>query len=38
MPKQRLEFIELDELDAPLEWWQHVTYVVSIIGAAVALT
>ena len=37
MQKQQLEFIELDELDAPLEWWEHAGYIVAIIGGAVAI-
>ena len=32
-----LRFEELDELAAPLEWWEHVGYIVAIIGATVAI-
>lgn len=32
-----LRFEELDELDAPLEWWEHVGYIVAIIGGTVAI-
>lgn len=32
-----LRFDELDELDAPLEWWEHAGYIIAIIGATVAI-
>ncbi|WP_298944116.1 MpaA3 family daptide-type RiPP [uncultured Microbacterium sp.] len=33
----QLEFVELDAMDTPLEWWEHVGYIVAIIGGAVAI-
>lgn len=32
-----LQFEELDPLDAPMEWWQHATYIVAAIGGLVAI-
>ncbi|MEU4015225.1 MpaA3 family daptide-type RiPP [Microbacterium sp. NPDC028030] len=32
-----LEFQELEEIDAPLEWWEHVSYIIAIIGGAAAI-
>jgi hypothetical protein len=31
-----LEFVELEQLDAPLEWWEHASYIIAIIGGAAA--
>ncbi|MGB4135351.1 MAG: MpaA3 family daptide-type RiPP [Microbacterium sp.] len=34
-----LHFEELDELDAPLEWWEHASYIITIaIGFAAIAT
>lgn len=32
-----LRFDELDELDAPMEWWEHASYIIAIIGGAAAI-
>ncbi|MFF8188026.1 MpaA3 family daptide-type RiPP [Microbacterium sp. NPDC016588] len=32
-----LRFEELDELDAPLEWWEHAGYIIAIIAGTVAI-
>lgn len=32
-----LRFDELEALDAPMEWWEHATYIIAIVGAAVAI-
>jgi hypothetical protein len=32
-----LEFVELEQIDAPLEWWQHANYIIAIIGGAAAI-
>jgi len=32
-----LEFLELEQIDAPLEWWEHATYIIAIIGGAAAI-
>ncbi len=35
MQDKVLEFVELDRMDTPLEWWEHVKYIVAI-GVATA--
>jgi len=37
MQERSLEFQELDQIDAPLEWWQHASYIIAIIGGAAAI-
>lgn len=37
MQTMTLEFQELEEIDAPLEWWEHVSYIIAIIGGAAAI-
>lgn len=37
MQTESLEFRELEQLDAPLEWWEHVAYVAGIIFSAAAI-
>ncbi|WP_311198432.1 MpaA3 family daptide-type RiPP [Microbacterium sp. p3-SID336] len=37
MQTTSLEFAELEQLDAPLEWWEHASYIIAIIGAAAAI-
>lgn len=37
MTETTLQFDELDALDAPLEWWEHVSYVAAIGFAFVAI-
>lgn len=37
MQTKSLEFAELEQLDAPLEWWEHVGYIIAIIGATAAI-
>lgn len=32
-----LQFEELDALDAPLEWWEHVGYWIAIAGGIAAI-
>ncbi|WP_275087504.1 MpaA3 family daptide-type RiPP [Microbacterium enclense] len=32
-----LRFDELDELDAPMEWWEHASYIIAIAAATVAI-
>jgi hypothetical protein len=32
-----LRFDELDELGAPMEWWEHATYLIAIAAAAVTI-
>jgi len=32
-----LNFIELEQIDAPLEWWEHASYIIAIIGGAAAI-
>ncbi|MFS0793111.1 MpaA3 family daptide-type RiPP [Microbacterium sp. 1P10AE] len=32
-----LRFEELDELDAPLEWWEHASYIIAIVAGTVAI-
>jgi hypothetical protein len=32
-----LEFVELDQIDSPLEWWEHASYIIAIIGGAAAI-
>ena len=34
---QTLHFEELDPLDAPLEWWQHVGYIIAAAAGLVAV-
>ncbi|MGM1018373.1 MAG: MpaA3 family daptide-type RiPP [Actinomycetota bacterium] len=33
----QLRYEELDALDAPLEWWEHVGYWVAIAGGVAAI-
>jgi hypothetical protein len=35
--KEPLEFVELEQLDAPLEWWEHASYIGAIFFAAAAI-
>ncbi|MFB4352809.1 MpaA3 family daptide-type RiPP [Microbacterium sp. LS_15] len=37
MHTDALEFLELDHIDAPLEWWEHASYIIAIIGGAAAI-
>ncbi|GAA2947031.1 hypothetical protein GCM10010458_35680 [Microbacterium luteolum] len=37
MQTETLDFIELEQIDAPLEWWEHASYIVLIIGGAAAI-
>ncbi|WP_307804993.1 MpaA3 family daptide-type RiPP [Microbacterium sp. BLY] len=37
MPTTALEFIELEQIDTPLEWWEHASYIIAIIGGAAAI-
>lgn len=37
MQTKELEFVELENLDAPLEWWEHASYIIAIIGGAAAI-
>lgn len=37
MQKEALEFVELEQIDAPLEWWEHASYIIAIIGGAAAI-
>ncbi|CAN7184977.1 hypothetical protein LJR044_002815 [Microbacterium foliorum] len=40
MQTESLEFVELDHIDAPLEWWEHASYIIAIIaiiGGAAAI-
>lgn len=37
MTKTHLQFDELDAIDAPLEWWEHASYIASIGFAFVAI-
>ncbi|WP_308162432.1 MULTISPECIES: MpaA3 family daptide-type RiPP [unclassified Microbacterium] len=37
MQKKSLEFVELEQIDAPLEWWEHVSYIITIVGGAAAI-
>ncbi|WP_323742282.1 MpaA3 family daptide-type RiPP [Microbacterium sp. UFMG61] len=37
MQTESLEFLELDQIDAPLEWWEHATYIIAIIAGAAAI-
>jgi hypothetical protein len=32
-----LEFQELEQIDSPLEWWEHASYIIAIIGGAAAI-
>lgn len=32
-----LEFLELEQIDAPLEWWEHASYIIAIIGGVAAI-
>jgi len=32
-----LEFLELEQIDTPLEWWEHASYIIAIIGGAAAI-
>ncbi|WP_268774744.1 MULTISPECIES: MpaA3 family daptide-type RiPP [Microbacterium] len=32
-----LGFEELDALDAPMEWWEHASYLIAIAAATVAI-
>ncbi|MEV7800448.1 MpaA3 family daptide-type RiPP [Microbacterium foliorum] len=37
MQTTSLEFVELEHIDAPLEWWEHASYIIAIIGGAAAI-
>lgn len=37
MQKECLEFLELEQIDTPLEWWEHASYIIAIIGGAAAI-
>jgi hypothetical protein len=37
MQTESLEFVELDHIEAPLEWWEHASYIIAIIGGAAAI-
>lgn len=37
MPTTALEFIELEQIDAPFEWWEHAGYIITIIGGVAAI-
>lgn len=37
MQTESLEFLELEQIDAPLEWWEHAAYIIAIIGGAAAI-
>ena len=38
MDKQAtLQFDELDPLDAPLQWWEHVSYLIAAAGGLIAI-
>ncbi|WP_314428368.1 MpaA3 family daptide-type RiPP [uncultured Microbacterium sp.] len=37
MQTESLEFLELEQIDAPLEWWEHASYIIAIIGGAAAI-
>jgi hypothetical protein len=37
MQTESLEFLELEHIDAPLEWWEHASYIIAIIGGAAAI-
>ncbi|MFJ2504843.1 MpaA3 family daptide-type RiPP [Microbacterium sp. AGC62] len=37
MLTRSLEFQELEQIDAPLEWWEHAGYIIAIIGGAAAI-
>ncbi|MGK3950305.1 MpaA3 family daptide-type RiPP [Microbacterium croceum] len=37
MQTESLEFVELEHIDAPLEWWEHASYIIAIIGGAAAI-
>ncbi|MFS6529841.1 MULTISPECIES: MpaA3 family daptide-type RiPP [Microbacterium] len=37
MQTDLLEFQELERIDAPLEWWEHVSYIIAIVGGAAAI-
>ncbi|WP_308220723.1 MpaA3 family daptide-type RiPP [Microbacterium sp. C5A9] len=37
MHAESLEFLELEHIDAPLEWWEHASYIIAIIGGAAAI-
>lgn len=37
MQTESLEFSELEHIDAPLEWWEHASYIIAIIGGAAAI-
>lgn len=32
-----LLFDELEQMDAPLEWWQRATYIIGALGGLVAI-
>jgi len=32
-----LEFLELEQIDTALEWWEHASYIIAIIGGAAAI-
>ncbi|WP_286120326.1 MpaA3 family daptide-type RiPP [Zhihengliuella sp. ISTPL4] len=37
MQNTSLEFLELEQIDTPLEWWEHASYIIAIIGGAAAI-
>ena len=37
MLTRSLEFQELEQIDAPLEWWEPAGYILAIIGGAAAI-
>ena len=37
MQSTSLEFLELEQIDTPLEWWEHAGPITPIIGGAPAL-
>ncbi|MFB8187809.1 MpaA3 family daptide-type RiPP [Microbacterium sp. NPDC055988] len=37
MQTKSLEFQELEQIDSPLEWWEHASYIIAIIGGAAAI-
>ncbi|WP_335338557.1 MpaA3 family daptide-type RiPP [Microbacterium sp. XT11] len=37
MQTNSLEFSELEQMDAPLEWWEHASYIIAIIGGVAAI-
>ncbi|KJQ54166.1 MpaA3 family daptide-type RiPP [Microbacterium sp. SA39] len=37
MHTKSLEFIELEQIDAPLEWWEHASYIIGIAVVAAGI-